>query len=170
VTVEASMRVPRACLSVLAVTVGCGSSFSAADDAGTGDASSSNEAGDATEAGDAASDGGACPDEIGKYAVIAVGAGCGDLPPTASECIAQAACGITLAPAGPAGTKGVLGTAALAGDGSFTDATLMEGSTSRNGCAGSWDPTTSKLTIDCGGVGTTQSCHATLTRTSSTCD
>ena len=35
-----------------------------------------------------------------------------------------------------------------------------------SGCTGSWSSTTSNLTIDCGGTGTSQSCVVTLTRTS----
>ena len=128
-------------------------------------------AGGDASAADAAVDAGACPDEHGKYTVIATGLGCGDLAPTAPQCIQQsAACRITLLSSGSAGAKALNGTADLAGDGSFTGAAIKEGTVNRTGCVGSWDAQTSTLTVDCGGVASSQSCRAVLTRTSMNCN
>jgi hypothetical protein len=54
-------------------------------------------------------------------------------------------------------------------DGSFSGAPIKEGNVNRTGCVGTWDGNGSILTVDCGGVGTTQSCRATLTRTALNC-
>jgi hypothetical protein len=54
-------------------------------------------------------------------------------------------------------------------DGSFTGAAITEGTGNRTGCTGTWNAGTSTLTVDCGGVGSSQSCIATLTRSSLTC-
>jgi hypothetical protein len=114
---------------------------------------------------DASFDAGPCPDQHGAYSIAISGQGCGDLNASAPECITQSACTITLASSGGA----LNGTAALAMDGSFTGAAITEGTGNRTGCVGMWNPGTSVLTVDCGGVGTSQSCRATLTRTSKTC-
>ena len=144
---------------------------------GTGDAT----AGDAT-AGDAASDGVGgggdsatdgpappCPDESGLYTMSAVDAqGCGNLNLLALECIQQSGCDIMFqsrvtAAAGP----GIDGDPALQSDGSFSNGALKEGTVSRSGCTGAWDATTSTLTVDCGGTGSSQSCVVALKRTAS---
>jgi hypothetical protein len=175
------MRAPFAFLAVLGLAVGCGSSFSEAGDGGapgdTGavDGSSASEAGDDASTTDVAIEAAgdssaACPDESGKYDFVDVGAGCGNIAPAGNGCITQTACTITLMFGGAAGLNAVSGTTEIATDGSIADATLMEGSQSRSGCTGAWDAASAKLTLDCGGTDTTQSCRATLSRTAATCN
>jgi hypothetical protein len=162
----------RFCFVVVAsLAAGCGSSFSPAADAGA-PADAASDAGDAGSSSDAAADAinGACPEEEGKYGVVATGSGCGNLASSGVGCITQSECAITLAPSGAVNSTDLMGTAEVQSDGSFQNATFMEGASTRTGCVGTWDPATSKLTIDCGGVGTTQSCHAVLTRTAMTCN
>jgi hypothetical protein len=114
---------------------------------------------------DAPVDAGPCPDQHGAYSISISGQGCGDLNATGSECVTQNACTITFASSGGA----LNGTAMLGMDGSFTGAAITEGTVNRTGCTGTWAAGTSTLTVDCGGIGTSQSCVATLTRTSKTC-
>lgn len=118
---------------------------------------------------DALVDAGPCPDQHGAYSVAISGQGCGDLDSNAPECITQSACAITFASSAPAGGNALNGTAGLAMDGSFTGAAITEGTVNRTGCVGAWNASTKVLTVDCGGVGTSQSCRATLTRTATTC-
>jgi hypothetical protein len=90
----------------------------------------------------------------------------------APECIRQtpAGCSITFVSAAVGGAKvAINGTALLQNDGSFAGAALVEGALSRTGCGGLWDPGTSTMTVDCGGMGSTQSCVLGLHRTSSVC-
>jgi hypothetical protein len=94
-------------------------------------------------------DAGPCTGERGAYSISLSGQGCGDLNASAPECI---------------------GTASLGADGSFSGAAITEGTGNRTGCVGTWNAATSTLTVDCGGVGSSQSCRATLTRTSMTCN
>ena len=114
---------------------------------------------------DAAVDAGPCPDQHGAYSVALSGQGCGNTS-MAADCITQNACTITLSSNGGGSLDG---TASVAMDGSFTGAAITEGTGNRTGCVGMWNASTSTLTVDCGGVGTSQSCRATLTRTSKTC-
>jgi hypothetical protein len=55
----------------------------------------------------------------------------------------------------------IVGTAMLQPDGSFSGADLQLGTVNRTGCTGTWDAPTSTLVVDCGGVGTSQSCIVT---------
>jgi hypothetical protein len=114
---------------------------------------------------DASLDAGPCPNQAGAYSIALSGAGCGDLSATAPECITQSACAVTFT----ASAGGLAGTASLGMDGSFTGAAITEGTGNRTGCTGTWNAGTSTLTLDCGGVGSSQSCVATLTRTSQSC-
>src|SRR5882724_11559895 len=100
---------------------------------------------------DAAFDAGPCPDQHGAYSVSIAGQGCGDLA-AGPECITQIACEITFASNGMA----LNGTASLGMDGAFTGAAITEGTLNRTGCTGTWNESTSTLTVDCGGVGTSQ--------------
>jgi hypothetical protein len=110
-----------------------------------------------------------CPNQRGAYSVVISGQGCGDLNASAPQCVTQNVCTISFTSTVPAGAAALNGSAMLAADGSFTGAAIMEGTGGRSGCVGMWNASTSTLTVDCGGVGTTQSCRATLARTSSTC-
>jgi hypothetical protein len=135
---------------------------------GIGDAApdGDSQAGDAT-GGDA----GGCPDEHGAYSIMLSGQGCGDLSSSAPECVKQTACALTFVSSSPGGPgKGLNGTANLASDGSFMGAAITEGTAMRTGCTGVWTEATSTLIVDCGGMGSSQSCVATLTRTSMTCN
>jgi hypothetical protein len=123
----------------------------------------------ASNSPDASVDAGPCPDQRGAYSVAISGQGCGDLNASAPECITQSACAITFTSSAAAGGNALNGAAMLGMDGSFTGAAITEGTSNRTGCVGTWNANASALTVDCGGVGTSQSCRATLTRTSKTC-
>ena len=118
---------------------------------------------------DAGFDAGPCPDEHGAFSVVASGQGCGDLNASAAQCVTQAACAITFVSNPPGGGKALDGTASLGMDGSFTGAAITEGTGNRTGCVGMWNQATATVTVDCGGVGSSQSCRATLARTASMC-
>src|SRR5579883_2515404 len=155
------MRLTSLCVTAALVAACGGSSFTAAPgdggsggdgggaaDSGKGDGGSSGDAASMGDGGNGGIDGGIgtsdgasteagpqCPDERGKYTLIASGAGCGDLSMSAPQCITQSACIITFlsASAGGAG-RALNGAANLAGDGSFMDATIREGTIQRTGC------------------------------------
>ena len=140
-------------------------------DSGRDVASSDTGSGDANGA-----DSAACPDEHGRYTIMLSGGGCGNLDKAAAQCVAQTACGISFASS--SGTSGKAldsdpnAPIPLAADGSFTGATITEGTgaAARTGCVGAWDPTSSTLTVDCGGTSGTQACIAKLTRSSLMCN
>lgn len=143
-------------------------------DAGVGDLSTGNDLAstDATSAIDLSSaDAGPCPDVFGAYTVSVSGQGCGDLNASAPQCIAGTgtACVAHFISAPPTGTGAVNGQAMLQMDGSFSGAALIFGTVQRSGCVGTWNAATSTLTADCGGMGSSQSCVVTLTRTGTTC-
>jgi hypothetical protein len=111
-----------------------------------------------------------CPDELGAYAVTIAGAGCGNLAPGAQQCIeaGASACQVLFISQGNAGS-GLNGSVALDMGGNFANGAVVEGNAERTGCTGTWNPMTSQLTVDCGGMGTSGSCVATLTRTGNIC-
>jgi hypothetical protein len=98
------------------------------------------------------------------------GEGCGDLNTSVPQCIVAGAgaCDDQLLSQGAAGAA-INGTVTVDMSGAFSIGALTEGSTQRVGCTGTWNAAASQLTVDCGGVGTSQSCVATLTRTGNTC-
>jgi hypothetical protein len=101
--------------------------------------------------------------------VTTLGAGCGDLNTSATQCIKRTttACALGFVSVAPdAGTGALDGGAVLRPDGTFAGASISFGTTRRTGCVGSWTEVTSTLQVTCGGVGSSQSCTATLTRTS----
>jgi hypothetical protein len=111
-----------------------------------------------------------CPDVSGAYSIVLIqAAGCGDLSPTARQCIQQQGCAITFASQGLANTSAIDGDPTLQADGSFDGAALKEGMVPRTGCTGTWDAMTSTMTVDCGGSGSSQSCVVALTRTGTRC-
>jgi hypothetical protein len=129
------------------------------------------------DAGDAASDAPAppCPDVHGAYAVTAVDAtGCGNsVNLSAPQCVRQPAmsCGITFRSMVSGGGNGAInGDATVQNDGSFMGAALMEGTSNRTGCTGTWNAANSTLTVDCGGTGSSQACVLALRRTGPTCN
>ena len=142
------------------------------DGSANGDGGSSNGDGGGTRDGGARGDGGSCPDVGGSYSISHSGDGCGDLSADATECVQQDnTCRAQIKPSGGGGGLGVEATVTIGADGSFEGANVKLGSTDRSGCTGTWDDSTSTLTIDCGGTGTSQSCVVTLTRTSTaTCN
>jgi len=178
---DAVMSFLRTCLRVLPVgviAIACGGSDTTpvngpGDSSIGGDAQNPNDsgAGDTSAVADTSPpvDSGACPDEHGFYSVTISGQGCGDLNPKAPQCIAQQACKINMSSQSPNGTVALDGMADLVMDGSFTMAAIKEGTVNRTGCVGAWDAGTSTLTVDCGGVMTSQSCRAVLKRTISKC-
>jgi hypothetical protein len=183
-------------VAVVAVLVACGSggsstttidsgagddgsgSSSGADDSGGRDATgSSSGSSSGSSGGDAVADGpvldaGPCPDIVGSYGQISTeGQGCSDLNLVASECImlAQQQCAFQLVSPTTGSIPAVNGTVVLTVAGSFTGAMLKFGTVQRSGCVGQWDAPTQTLTLDCGGMGTSQSCTVTLVRSSTTC-
>lgn len=116
--------------------------------------------------------GGSCPDLGGSYSLSHTGDGCGDLSADVTECLQEDnACRAQIKASGGGGGGGLEGAMTLGTDGSFSDANIKLGSTDRSGCTGTWDDSTSTLTIDCGGTGSSQSCIVTLTRSSTaTCN
>jgi hypothetical protein len=148
-----------------------GDSGRGGDSGGSGDTGSAADTGGGVDTG-GGGDSGACPDITGSYGQISrQGQGCGDLNERAPECIvlAQRVCAFQLTSVTPAGMPAVNGAVLLQSDGSFSNAALQEGSVQRTGCAGQWDAATQTLTIDCGGMGSSQSCIVTMVRTGSTC-
>jgi len=148
-----------------------GSDSSANSDSGNGSDSGNKDSGNGNDSGPGV-DAGPCPDESGAYTVMLSGQGCGDANANAPECIKQMACNITLSSvlSNPNSKPALNGTASLAMDGSFMNAPIKEGTINRTGCVGAWDGNAQTLTVDCGGVNTSQSCRAVLTRTKALCN
>jgi len=160
-------------------TDGGGIDSGASDSAARADTSTGNDSG---RGSDSASDSSApdtalpdgpappCPDVAGAYSVMAAGQGCGDLSTSAAQCITQTSCHLMLV-SGTAGggAAAVNGLTQLDMSGAFMGAALQFGTVQRTGCTGQWDPIMQALTVDCGGMGTSQSCIVTLTRTGNTC-
>jgi hypothetical protein len=115
-------------------------------------------------------DAGPCPNELGAYTIMTAGAGCGDLGAGAPQCIQAGAtsCQVQLVSQAAAGSA-LNGTIDLDMSGNFASGAVKEGSIQRTGCTGMWNAAMSQLTVDCGGVGSSQSCIATLARTGMTC-
>jgi hypothetical protein len=164
-------------LVVPTIALACGgASGTGLDDGGNntdggGDGSTTqNDSSTGTDATTNPDGGPACPTESGLYSLSLSGAGCGDTATSGSECITQNQCTITLAyvSSGASG-MGLKGTTPIQGDGSFGNGAIQEGSSQRNGCTGTWNQQTHTLVVDCGGTNTSQSCIATLVRTSETC-
>ncbi len=113
--------------------------------------------------------GGACDGfRYGRYGALTItGDGCGNFNASAPECLVTTAvpCELRFSSALVGGGVGAVNdTASLQANGAFNDATLELGTATRSGCSGSWDPATSTLTVDCGGVGAGQSCQVAMTR------
>jgi hypothetical protein len=113
-----------------------------------------------------------CPIINGLFKMTAQGQGCGDLDLTAPQCIKETMNFCTILFVSKPGTTGdgINGLAMVDMAGNFTGASLKEGSAMRTGCTGTYTtgfPTT--MVVDCGGMGTSQSCVVTLTRTGLIC-
>ncbi len=110
-----------------------------------------------------------CPPLGGTYSMIATGLGCDGVADTAGECIkmGNAPCEFSIDTNG----AGVAGSIDVDSTGGFTNATLKLNGTTRTGCMGSVTQGAAMKTIvvDCGGTGTSQSCHIVLTRTADGC-
>jgi hypothetical protein len=89
----------------------------------------------------------------------------------APECImlAQQICAFQLVSATSGVTPAVNGVVTLQSDGSFSNAALQFGTAQRTGCTGQWDAASQTLTMDCGGMGSSQSCVVTIKRSGATC-
>lgn len=112
-----------------------------------------------------------CPSVAGSYTItLTQAAGCGNLGITATQCIrSNGGCSYEFrSNATSGGASGIDGSFTLNSAGTFDGASLSEGSGNRSGCTGSWSASTMTMTVDCGGSGTSQSCVATLVRTSTT--
>jgi hypothetical protein len=146
-------------------TGGAGTGSSGTGGSGTGGSTGTTSSGTTSSSGSAP-----CPDELGAYSVAGAGAGCGDLAAGAPQCIQAggAICQVQLVSQGPAGSA-LNGTVDLDMSGNFANGAVKEGTVQRTGCTGMWNAVTGQLTVDCGGVGSSQSCIATLTRTGKTC-
>jgi hypothetical protein len=165
----------RAYLSFIACGLACGGASGPPIDGGTdgGADTSTTDGGDAAPVDSSADvnngDGAACPDEHGKYAVTFTGQGCGTISNSAPICVSETSCTITLATTGT-GPNELSGMTPIGGDGSFSNAAMNEGAMSRTGCVGTWNSGATTLTIDCGGVNTSQSCEAVLVLIGGTCN
>jgi hypothetical protein len=137
---------------------------------GTGTGGSTGTSSTTTSATATTTSTGPCPNELGAYTVTVAGLGCGDLVPTAPQCIqaGPTPCEVLLVSQGTAG-EALNGDVDLDMNGNFTSGAVKEGSVQRTGCTGTWNAATSQLIVDCGGTGSSQSCIATLTRTGTTC-
>lgn len=165
-------------LVVPVVAMACGGASGTGLDDGGGntdgagsDGTAQNDGGNVPDVGNPNPDGGpACPTESGLYSLQLSGAGCGDTAQSGNECIQQNQCTITLdfVSSGSNGS-GLKGTTPIKSDGSFDNAAIQEGSSNRTGCTGTWNQQTHTLVVDCGGTSTSQSCIATLVRTSESC-
>jgi hypothetical protein len=153
-------------VALVALAVACGgSAFTAAGDGG--------------EAGSDATPGASCLDVTGAYTVAAPDPpmlGCGDLNPLAKQCITPGAraCDVLFVSASSTGAGAAINS--VAGDpvtvdaaGDFPAASLDEGTAKRSGCTGSWNASTSTMTVDCGGTDPMQGCVLALRRTAPTC-
>jgi hypothetical protein len=124
-------------------------------DAGTADAGSD---------GDVAGDAG-CPNVFGTYQINnADGFGCGDLNENAPQEIrgTTQACVLHFISVLDGGVGAINGQATLGANGTFSGATLTEGTAVRIGCTGSWDAVQEEITVVCGS-GMNQ-CSAELAR------
>jgi hypothetical protein len=149
---------------------GSGDSGPSMGEAGSSEAGATSEAGSGSGEAGVIEAGAPCPDVSGPYAVTTVDAtGCLGLATTLSQCIKQSSCTVEFASSGGSGT-GIEGSATLQADGSFSNASLKEGTQSRTGCTGTWAPGQSTMTVDCGGMATAQSCVVLLTRKSGVCN
>jgi hypothetical protein len=112
-----------------------------------------------------------CPVELGVYTLTDFGAGCGDLDTSAPQCIkaTNVTCEVTLTSQQTANGTAVNGTVDLDMSGNFMNGLVKFGTVQRSGCIGTWSASMSQLLIDCGGMGSSQSCTAVLTRTGATC-
>jgi hypothetical protein len=139
---------------------------------GGGDDGGGTDSASAPDASDAAAP--PCPDVSGAYSINVVeGQGCGTLNASAPQCIRQGTpgvCDILFQSVVTRGAPAINGDPTLENDGSFTNGALREGTLPRTGCTGTWDGSTSTMTVDCGGTGSTQACVLALRRTGSRCN
>jgi hypothetical protein len=165
-----------------AADVGAGSDSATAMDSapasdGGDDGGGTDSALPAPDASDAAIDAAAppCPDVSGSYSINVVeGQGCGNnFNASAPQCIRQGTpgvCDILFQSTVTMGPAAINGDPTLQNDGSFANGALREGNANRTGCTGTWDSTTSTMTVDCGGTGSSQACVLALRRTGSRCN
>lgn len=148
---------------------GSATAGSAAAGATSGGAASGSASSGIVSSGSASSGAPACDALPAAYAIeLTDPVGCGNLVPAAIECISQAGCTATLRPLTPA-KPGISGTVNLTvgagGVTGFTNASLTLGNVMRTGCTGQYNGPSGTLTIDCGGMGSAQSCVVALHRT-----
>jgi hypothetical protein len=135
----------------------------AAGNSGAGTGGSSGAAGGGLDAGldgdanppDVESDGdgaidAGCPTVFGTYAVNNADGKCGDLDEDAPQEIRGAACALQFISVAEGGTGAINGSANLGADGTFSGATLVEGTATRSPCSGSWNEKEEEITVVCG--------------------
>jgi hypothetical protein len=176
---KSMLRTTFICALIGCVGVACSGTSSQPPPLGTGGpirpgGGQQADAGDAKagDSGDAGTDGGGggvvvCPPDIfgGYGAILATGAGCGDLNTSAPQCIdgTTADCIAHFVSAPASGASAVNGDAQLLRYGNFVHATLDFGSSMRTECIGSWDDNALAMSVTCG-TGSTL-CVVTMTRT-----
>lgn len=132
---------------------------SADTDASTADAGLDNDI-----ANEAAGDAG-CPDVFGTYEIRNTAGTCGNLNENAPQAIrgTTQACFLHFTSVVDGGIGAINGGATLGADGTFSGATLIEGTATRSPCNGTWDAQQEEMTVVCGGAG--DSCTVELRRT-----
>jgi hypothetical protein len=130
---------------------GGGGAAGGRDDAGPDeDASTEDVASDGDATIDPAIDAG-CPQIFGTYAINNANGMCGDLVDNAPQEIRGSACALQFISVGADGGIGAInGSATLGADGTFSGATLIEGTVPRTPCRGSWSETEQEMTVICG--------------------
>jgi hypothetical protein len=68
----------------------------------------------------------------------------------ATVCIRQSTCGLTISTA--SGGAGLSGSATIDSAGDFANAAIVQGSSTRGGCIGTYDEVSKQLTVTCGGT------------------
>ena len=128
------------------------------------DASIADGGSDNDVATDAASDAG-CPDVFGTYEIRNTSGTCGNLNENAPQAIrgTTQACFLHFTSVVDGGIGAINGGATLGADGTFSGATLIEGTATRSPCSGSWDAQQEEMTVVCGGSG--DACTVELRRT-----
>jgi hypothetical protein len=113
---------------------------------------------------DATGDAG-CPDAFGTYEIKKADGTCGNLDANAPQAIrgTAQACFLHFVSVVDGGIGAINGGATLGVDGTFSAATLIEGTAMRSPCSGTWDAQQEQMTIVCGGAG--DACTVELRRT-----
>jgi hypothetical protein len=106
-----------------------------------------------------------CPDVFGTYDISSASGTCGDFNENAPQAIrgTTQVCALHFISVVDGGIGAINGGATLGANGTFSAATLIEGTASRSPCSGTWDSQQEEMTVVCGGAG--DSCTVVLQRT-----